>query len=304
MNHYIPFKPESYNMINPKLYLPFILLFIFHLFSLVLTRKISEVSYYLIYHQSGFIIYPMGLEPIPVPPPGSPPPPPPPPDWPPRRPRPRPPPRPNLLPYHTDLLGYHSNAFQGIKKNPMYTSHLVGYYPYYDYQPYIPFLVPSTTSNHYTHTSTPPALISMQDTIGVEYFDKDVRNNFKHPTLLKDLERGQRHDPAYVDPSSRGIYLREASAFQQSTEWTVEVDPKFHEDANKIGELAVFEEHIELHSTDSSVVKAPDYLLLTKNGRTFNNIWIDSEYAPYGTSSVYWVHKIRPCACSEGSEIS
>ncbi|QHO33356.1 uncharacterized protein DS421_9g257580 [Arachis hypogaea] len=193
-------------MINPKLYLPFILLFIFHLFSHVLTRKISE---------GGFMVYPMGLKPIPVPTPGSPPPrpPPPPPDWPPPRRRrgppprrrPGPPPRPNLLPYHTDLLGYHSNAFQGIKKNPMYTSHLVGYYPYYDYQPYIPFLVPSTTSNHYTHTSTPPALISMQDTIGVEYFDKDVGNNFfKHPTLLKDLERGQRHDPAYVvrdDPS-------------------------------------------------------------------------------------------------------
>ncbi|XLT39339.1 hypothetical protein S245_070068, partial [Arachis hypogaea] len=51
--------------------------------------------------------------------------------------------------------------------------------------------------------------------------------------------------------------------------WTVEVDPKFHEDANKIEELAVFEEHIELHSTDSSVVKAPDYLLLTHNGHTF-----------------------------------
>ncbi|XLR43039.1 hypothetical protein S83_027699 [Arachis hypogaea] len=123
------------------------------------------------------MVYPMGLKPIPVPTPGSPPPrpPPPPPDWPPPRRRrgppprrrPGPPPRPNLLPYHTDLLGYHSNAFQGIKKNPMYTSHLVGYYPYYDYQPYIPFLVPSTTSNHYTHTSTPPALISMQDTIEV-----------------------------------------------------------------------------------------------------------------------------------------
>ncbi|QHO33354.1 uncharacterized protein [Arachis hypogaea] len=192
-------------MINPKLYLPFILLFIFHLFSHVLTRKISE---------GGFMVYPMGLKPIPVPTPGSPPPrpPPPPPDWPPPRRRrgppprrrPGPPPRPNLLPYHTDLLGYHSNAFQGIKKNPMYTSHLVGYYPYYDYQPYIPFLVPSTTSNHYTHTSTPPALISMQDTIGVEYFDKDVGNNFfKHPTLLKDLERGQRHDPAYVDHKRR-----------------------------------------------------------------------------------------------------
>ncbi|AES62527.2 tripeptidyl peptidase II [Medicago truncatula] len=72
------------------------------------------------------------------------------------------------------------------------------------------------------------------------------------------------------NPSSRGIYLREANACQQSTEWTVQVDPKFHEDANKLEDLVVFEECIELHSSDSTVVKAPEYLLLTHNGRTFN----------------------------------
>jgi len=49
----------------------------------------------------------------------------------------------------------------------------------------------------------------------------------------------------------------------------VQVDPKFHEDANKLEELAMFEEFIELHSSDSTVVKAPEYLLLTHNGRTF-----------------------------------
>jgi len=49
----------------------------------------------------------------------------------------------------------------------------------------------------------------------------------------------------------------------------VQVDPKFHEDANKLEELAVFEECIELHSSDKTVVKAPEYLLLTHNGRTF-----------------------------------
>ncbi|KAG4984179.1 hypothetical protein JHK87_028928 [Glycine soja] len=76
------------------------------------------------------------------------------------------------------------------------------------------------------------------------------------------------------DPSSRGIYLREANACRQPTEWMVQVDPKFHEDANKLEELAVFEECIELHSSDKTVVKAPEYLLLTHNGRTFN-VFVD-----------------------------
>ncbi|XP_045813598.1 tripeptidyl-peptidase 2-like isoform X2 [Trifolium pratense] len=73
-----------------------------------------------------------------------------------------------------------------------------------------------------------------------------------------------------TNPSSRGIYLREANACRQSTEWTVQVDPKFHEDADKFEDLVVFEECIELHSSDNTVVKAPEYLLLTHNGRTFN----------------------------------
>ncbi|TKY45199.1 Tripeptidyl-peptidase 2 [Spatholobus suberectus] len=73
-----------------------------------------------------------------------------------------------------------------------------------------------------------------------------------------------------TNPSSRGIYLREASACRQSTEWTVKVNPKFHEDAGNFEDLIPFEECIELHSTEETVVKAPDYLLLTHNGRTFN----------------------------------
>ncbi|KAG5100334.1 hypothetical protein JHK82_045386 [Glycine max] len=73
-----------------------------------------------------------------------------------------------------------------------------------------------------------------------------------------------------IGPSSRGIYLREASACQQSTEWTVQVNPNFHEDADNFKDLVPFEECIELHSTEETVVKAPDYLLLTYNGRTFN----------------------------------
>ncbi|XWS50506.1 hypothetical protein CRYUN_Cryun12cG0092700 [Craigia yunnanensis] len=71
-------------------------------------------------------------------------------------------------------------------------------------------------------------------------------------------------------PTSRGIYLREATACQQSTEWAVQVEPKFHEDASKLEELVPFEECIELHSSDNAVVRAPEYLLLTHNGRTFN----------------------------------
>ncbi|RDY13416.1 Tripeptidyl-peptidase 2, partial [Mucuna pruriens] len=73
-----------------------------------------------------------------------------------------------------------------------------------------------------------------------------------------------------TNPSSRGIYLREASACRQSTEWTVQVNPKFHEDAGNFEDLVPFEECIELHSTEETVVKAPDYLLLTHNGRSFN----------------------------------
>ncbi|KRH38464.1 hypothetical protein GLYMA_09G137200v4 [Glycine max] len=73
-----------------------------------------------------------------------------------------------------------------------------------------------------------------------------------------------------TSPSSRGIYLREASACQQSTEWTVQLNPKFHEDADNFKDLVPFEECIELHSTEETVIKAPDYLLLTYNGRTFN----------------------------------
>uniref|UniRef100_A0A5B6YUZ2 Tripeptidyl-peptidase 2 n=1 Tax=Davidia involucrata TaxID=16924 RepID=A0A5B6YUZ2_DAVIN len=71
-------------------------------------------------------------------------------------------------------------------------------------------------------------------------------------------------------PASRGIYLREASACQQSTEWTVQVEPKFHEDASNLEQLVPFEECIELQSSGKEVVRAPEYLLLTHNGRSFN----------------------------------
>lgn len=71
-------------------------------------------------------------------------------------------------------------------------------------------------------------------------------------------------------PTYRGVYLREATYCQQSTEWTVQVEPKFHEDASNLDQLVPFEECIELRSTVDTIVKAPEYLLLTHNGRSFN----------------------------------
>ncbi|KAJ4706019.1 Tripeptidyl-peptidase 2 [Melia azedarach] len=71
-------------------------------------------------------------------------------------------------------------------------------------------------------------------------------------------------------PTYRGIYLRDGGACRQCTEWTVQVEPKFHEDASNLEELVPFEECIELHSTEKAVVRTPEYLLLTHNGRSFN----------------------------------
>ncbi|KAL0873707.1 hypothetical protein Bca101_023412 [Brassica carinata] len=96
-----------------------------------------------------------------------------------------------------------------------------------------------------------------------------------------------------TNPTSRGIYLREATSSRQSTEvfrctvmelefsfasfsivltsqWTVQVEPKFHEGASNLKELVPFEECLELHSTNEGVVRVPEYLLLTHNGRSFN----------------------------------
>ncbi|CAI8593694.1 unnamed protein product [Vicia faba] len=78
------------------------------------------------------------------------------------------------------------------------------------------------------------------------------------------------HQSGKTSPTSRGIYLREPSACRQTTEWIVQVNPKFHEDASNFEEKIPFEECIELYSTEKTVVKTPDYLLLTHNGRNFN----------------------------------
>ncbi|XP_006647647.1 tripeptidyl-peptidase 2 [Oryza brachyantha] len=71
-------------------------------------------------------------------------------------------------------------------------------------------------------------------------------------------------------PKLRGIYLRGSNTCQQTSEWTVQLDPKFHEDASNMEQLVPFEECLQLHSTDSSVVKIPEYIMVTNNGRSFN----------------------------------
>ncbi|KAM0869156.1 hypothetical protein ACQ4PT_040859 [Festuca glaucescens] len=52
-------------------------------------------------------------------------------------------------------------------------------------------------------------------------------------------------------------------------QWTVQLNPKFHEDASNLEQLVPFEECLQLHSTDNSIVNIPEYILLTNNGRSF-----------------------------------
>ncbi|KAK3154839.1 hypothetical protein QOZ80_2BG0195730 [Eleusine coracana subsp. coracana] len=71
-------------------------------------------------------------------------------------------------------------------------------------------------------------------------------------------------------PKLRGIYLRGSNACHQTSEWTVQLDPKFHEGACNLEQLVPFKECLQLHSTNSSVVQVPEYILVTYNGRSFN----------------------------------
>ena len=54
----------------------------------------------------------------------------------------------------------------------------------------------------------------------------------------------------------------------------MQVGPRFHEDASNLEQLVPFEECIQLHSSDKAVVRAPEYLLLTHNGRSFKLVHI------------------------------
>lgn len=65
------------------------------------------------------------------------------------------------------------------------------------------------------------------------------------------------------------VYLIVTVAELIFLQWTVDVEPKFHEDASKLDELVPFEECLELHSSGPAIVRTPEYLLLTHNGRSF-----------------------------------
>lgn len=80
--------------------------------------------------------------------------------------------------------------------------------------------------------------------------------------------------------SFRGVYLREAFDCCQASEWTVQVKPKFHEDADKLELVVPFEERIQLESSDPAWVRCPEYVLLTHNGRTFNIVVDPSHLTP------------------------
>ncbi|KAF6162220.1 hypothetical protein GIB67_008349 [Kingdonia uniflora] len=94
-----------------------------------------------------------------------------------------------------------------------------------------------------------------------------IRQSKKSPCIWYQITTSQ---AGKSDPTSRGIYLREASACQQTTEWTIQVQPRFHEDASNLEQLVPFEECVKLHTSEKCVVRSPDYLLLTHNGRSFN----------------------------------
>ncbi|XP_069152321.1 tripeptidyl-peptidase 2 isoform X2 [Solanum lycopersicum] len=72
------------------------------------------------------------------------------------------------------------------------------------------------------------------------------------------------------DEKNQEAIAEAVKQLDQFDKWTVEIAPKFHEDANNLDQLVPFEECIELHSTGEAVVRAPDYLLLTHNGRSFS----------------------------------
>ncbi|PKA45566.1 tripeptidyl-peptidase II [Apostasia shenzhenica] len=63
-----------------------------------------------------------------------------------------------------------------------------------------------------------------------------------------------------TSPTLRGIYLR--GACQQATEWTIQIEPRFHEEASNLEELAPFEECIQLRSTEKLIANAPEYLFI------------------------------------------
>lgn len=58
----------------------------------------------------------------------------------------------------------------------------------------------------------------------------------------------------------------------------MQVEVKFHEGASNLDQLVPFEEYIQLHSSESSIIQAPEFLLLTHNGRSFKLAFFSSSF--------------------------
>ncbi|KAI9384993.1 hypothetical protein POPTR_012G142200v4 [Populus trichocarpa] len=135
--------------------------------------------------------------------------------------------------------------------------------------PVSPYSVRKALENTSVPVGESPAdkLSTGQGLMQVDRAHEYIRQSRNIPCVWYEIKVNQ---SGKTTPTSRGIYLRDASACKQPTEWTVQVQPKFHEGASNLEELVCFEECIELHSTEKTVVRAPEYLLLTNNGRSFN----------------------------------
>ncbi|KAF3340242.1 tripeptidyl-peptidase 2 [Carex littledalei] len=132
-----------------------------------------------------------------------------------------------------------------------------------------PYSVRKAVENSAFSISNVPeeALTSGQGLLQIDSAYKYIQQARDLPPISYQVEINQ---VGKTTPTLRGIYLRECSACLQSSEWTVQVQPKFHEGASNLDQLVPFEECIQLQSSDKSVVQVPEFLLLINNGRTFN----------------------------------
>ncbi|KAH6555217.1 hypothetical protein KP509_1Z272900, partial [Ceratopteris richardii] len=96
-----------------------------------------------------------------------------------------------------------------------------------------------------------------------EYLQKCVRS----PSVWYRIQVSRSGIPGQ---SYRGVYLRDAVECTTSSEWSILVTPKFHEDEKKLEVVVPFEESIKLETKNPEWVRCPEYMLLTHNGRSFN----------------------------------
>ncbi|CAM6096265.1 unnamed protein product [Calypogeia fissa] len=102
----------------------------------------------------------------------------------------------------------------------------------------------------------------LQVDLAYEYLQKCK----ERPSILYKVELKRNGGP---DAAVRGVYLRDVRDSRQASEWNVTVKPEFHEDADNMDLLVPFEERLQLHSSNPTWLKCPEYLLLTNNGRSF-----------------------------------